>query len=569
MGLFLLIWGVVSLAAFAGMYQLWWQRERVEYLGKSLTEQRKIVFQHAGMPQSYLEAVDGVLKRWSPATRYVLEGQRVQGSYLTYLLIPRVPVAEGPSVLMLQDGVKVSGAGAGPGQTRAGRSYFPAQGLVLSLLSLCGLVLLLRPLVRSYALSFPELFGVACLFVNGAVVLSKVLVQGAQPGFILVALLGIGGWLSLLWRGDLWSIGKREWLGSLTWQALQRHPGRTAAICFGCLLIALGLLWVMLMSVIVVPDDWDAWAIWGSKAKMLALGNGPLADVTPFGHADYPLLWPALWAFSGWCAGGWDELWSRGWGAVFLLLCCWEIGVIVYRGTKRWDVAVLAGALLVTVPLSPLIASWSYAEAPLWVLSLSSFACLLLWRDSGRDFHLFWGALLAVAAAYTKNEGILFFVIEAAWVFTVPGRRIRAVAIFATVFVLLYFPWYYWVRIVSAFSSHATTGLVFSGETLARAGERLPKALGMIGALYGDIRQWNLVLWGLGVGWLVVLFRSKDRFDILVPVALWMGYLVIVVFHEANIYWQVGTSWNRLTLQVMPLLIVVVVPRIWQAIASK
>jgi len=66
------------------------------------------------------------------------------------------------------------------------------------------------------------------------------------------------------------------------------------------------------MSVVVVPDDWDAWAIWGSRAKLLALGHSPLIDVTKFGHTDYPLLWPSIWSFSGWCAGGWEEQWSRG-----------------------------------------------------------------------------------------------------------------------------------------------------------------------------------------------------------------------------------------------------------------
>ena len=58
------------------------------------------------------------------------------------------------------------------------------------------------------------------------------------------------------------------------------------------------------MSVVVVPDDWDAWAIWGSKARVLAQGTGPLYDVTRFGHPDYPLLWPTIWAFSGWLTGG-------------------------------------------------------------------------------------------------------------------------------------------------------------------------------------------------------------------------------------------------------------------------
>ena len=243
--------------------------------------------------------------------------------------------------------------------------------------------------------------------------------------------------------------------------------------------------------------------------------------------------------------------------------------MIVQRDTKRFDIALLAGAIFASVPLVPLIASWSYAEAPFWLITVSCFGCLLLWRNSGKDFHLFWAALLAVAAAYTKNEGVLFSVIAAGWVVTVPGRRLYSLCFFLTVIVLLYVPWYYWVRIVSDFSSHATTGLSLSSDSISRALDRLPKALGMILKLYGDIRQWNLVLWGLGTGWVLVFWKPKAIADMLIPFFLLFGYLLIVVFHQAEIYWQVGTSWNRLTVHAFPLLLVVLVPRIWKTVFVK
>ena len=98
------------------------------------------------------------------------------------------------------------------------------------------------------------------------------------------------------------------------------------------------------MSVVVVPDDWDAWAIWGSKARVLAQGTGPLYDVTRFGHPDYPLLWPTIWAFSGWLTGGWKECWSKGWGAVFLLFSVWEMIHIVREQGRSLTIGLLAGA---------------------------------------------------------------------------------------------------------------------------------------------------------------------------------------------------------------------------------
>jgi len=40
----LVVWLLMSLAAMAGKYSLWWQREKRLYLGKDITQQRIAVF---------------------------------------------------------------------------------------------------------------------------------------------------------------------------------------------------------------------------------------------------------------------------------------------------------------------------------------------------------------------------------------------------------------------------------------------------------------------------------------------------------------------------------------------
>jgi len=553
---FLSVWFIVTFAAFFSMYSLWWNRERVEYLDSDIIEQRKIIFQKAGMPHSYLEALVKIKEKLPEFAHYTLKGQVVQGSYLTYLLIPRVPDGYKGNSLTLGDTVDIvtetvpaarEPSSSGVDASAGFKSIFFSFGLII------GLVFLLKLWKILSVFSMPELFAAVCLFVHSMVVLSKIFFQQAVPAFWLITALGVSGWVlagknSLQDRLNIRfkiSVLQHKWLFT------------------GAAIVLLSVLWSLLMAVVVVPDDWDAWAIWGSKAKMLVLGNGPLVDVSYFGHMDYPLLWPAVWAFSSWFAGGWEELWSKGWGAVFLFLCCWEIAVIIQRNTSRLDLGVFAGALFASIPLVPLIASWSYAEAPYWLISLSAFGCLLMWRTSRKNICLIWAALLCAAAAYTKNEGVLFFAAALLWVILEPGEKVRSTLLFAVIFLLLYSPWYYWVNIVNDFASHATTGLVLSSDSLLHAMDRLPKALGKIGIMYSDIKQWNLVLWGLGAVWIFSLWKPKTYIDLLMPVFILSGYLIIVIFHHADIYWQVGTSWNRLSLQILPLLIVVVVPRVW------
>ncbi len=311
------------------------------------------------------------------------------------------------------------------------------------------------------------------------------------------------------------------------------------------------------MAVVVVPDDWDAWAIWGAKAKVLALGEGPLQDVMRFGHADYPLLWPAVWAFSGWCAGGWEEQWSKGWSVVFLLLGAWQIAAAIQQQTRRRNLGLLGAAFFVSMPAVPLIASWAYAESLLWLMMTCGFARLLVWRDSGRPQDLWLAGLFAAGAAHTKNEGVAFAVLALIWL--ILNRKqsfLKEACAFLAPILLLYVPWIAWVKLSLGLGSHATAGLKLDGAHLRHAASRLPEALRLAANIWSDVRQWNIVLVPLllaGV-WLAVRASRAARLDIALPLGLLLVCFLITVFHDAELGWQMGASWNRLTLQAVPLL---------------
>ena len=252
-----------------------------------------------------------------------------------------------------------------------------------------GLGLLLRRASGALNMSIPESAALACLVLLGLSLLSRLTLETAVPGFKAASALGLCGWLVVIVSFAMKF--KKARRGSFRYffheNPLTRDfrgiPGKQQWLAITCLVIIfLSLCWSLLMSVIVVPDDWDAWAIWGPKAKVLALGVGPLSEVIWFGHADYPLLWPAVWGLSGWSAGGWEEQWSRAWGPVFLLLCIWQMTVVTQRWSGEWTSALLPGALFASVPMVSLLASWSYAEAPFWLMSVCAFGCLLRSQDT-------------------------------------------------------------------------------------------------------------------------------------------------------------------------------------------
>lgn len=563
-------WALVTIAAMAGMYKLWWDRERVRYFGKTPSEQRVEIWKTAGLSKALLDVFGKVQASWPRDISYSATGDHNQVSYLKYLLIPRLPAGS--------DSYAIDAKGAftspdGPA-LQAGQEHhrFAFSGLLCSFLVVCGMTLALKKSVARVPFSFPEMFGCISLLLMGCVVVSRLLLATAVPAFYLLAFAGLLSWIFLALKKmqGRRSVSRPFHSSVCTTSAPVRGPFHIFLVSFLICSIALSVLWVLLMSVIVVPDDWDAWAIWAAKAKVLALGRGPLFDVSYFGHADYPLLWPSVWAFSGWLGGGWEEMWSRGWAGLFFLLCIWEITIIIERNTGRKVLGLLGGALFASMPMAPLIASWTYAETPFWMLTISSIGSLMLWRSTNARSALLVAALLATAAAYTKNEGVLFFVLASCWILLCPGkRRLQAVMLFAAIFFILYLPWLYWIKIVLKLGSHATVGLHLDYENIQRVSGRVPKAFESIFGMWSDIKRWNIVLWASCLCAVFGCMRKGLRTDLMIPIGMLLGYFVIIVFHKDDIYWQIGTAWDRLTIQMMPLLLIVLVPYVGNLVYSR
>ena len=78
-----------------------------------------------------------------------------------------------------------------------------------------------------------------------------------------------------------------------------------------------------------------------------------------------------------------------------------------------------------------------------------------------------------------------------------------------------------------------------------------------------DWRQWGVVLIPIVSLTGYYLFRGPWEIRMLVafPLLLLGVLFAIEILHPANISWQVGTSWDRLTLQVLPLAILSVFTR--------
>jgi hypothetical protein len=557
---FVASWLVLSVTALASMYySLWWKRDRLLYSGKPAREQRVEVFKRAGLNPQILPDMERLAKEWPSNIHYHLGGDRGHQSYVKYLLSPRIPSGGSDYRAFIEDDRVSSETPLGLVKRGSVQRRTLTFGWLISLILISGVGYLFSRFAVAARLSYPELTAASLAGVSLAVTLSKVLTGRAQHGMLLLTALGAIGaiWGAVELVRAISRTGPSRWNQFSPGLFVSREKWMLSACCG---VIMLATLLSLVLSVIVVPDDWDAWAIWGAKAKVLALGKGPLQDVTYFGHADYPLVWPSVWAFSGWCSGGWEEQWSRGWGPLLLLLTAWQIGNIVSHQTRRRDVGVLCAALFVSIPKAVVVSSWSYAEAPLWLFTVCALGRILNVTERGNDN---WSSTLAgffaVGAGLTKNEGILFACLGFVCISALAGReRWMRAASYAIPVLTLYGPWLWWTRFELKLESSALQGFRFDFDQIAYAMSQAKPACLEILRIWLDVRQWSIVLWALIVGSAFVLSLGDriSRRVLLLPVTMMLVYFAITVFHSRDVVWQTATSWDRLTLQTIPLLIV-------------
>lgn len=553
-GLLIGTWLLVTLASLAAMYHLWWNRERVLYAGRSADEQRKTVVERAGIPAPTLELAKRADAAWPLDADYKADGSEVSLSYFKYLVLPRIP--SGSEVY----GIKERG-GAYPltpvDDTATSHRRFQTieptpRGLFMSALVLFAIAAGLS----RFGFSVPEGMAGALLALCAMTVLLKPGFRSYAPVGVAMCVLGLAGawvaWSRKNREGGLAdrpsSIPLGKWERPLQWIA--------AAIVVG------SIFWAFLMAVVVVPDDWDAWAQWAPKAKILLLSRGPLSEVKYFvpGSGDYPLLWPSVWAFSGWCAGGWEEQWSKGWGALFFALAAWQIKILSDRSGNCRSAGWLFAALLASMPVVPLVASWGYAEAPFWLMLVCAMTRLLAWRSSGARRELWRAGLFIAGAACTKNEGLLFAALGIAWV-GLCGRRLRDIMAVGLPVLLCAGAWKAYVILGMDASNHVANSLVAAQPGVAQWAERLATAGEYIGRQWTDVKQWNLVLPTsiLVATWILLRGKGTDRLNLLLPLGMLSGLLAVVMLHGENWLWQLGVAWNRLTIQFFILLLPVLV----------
>jgi len=313
--------------------------------------------------------------------------------------------------------------------------------------------------------------------------------------------------------------------------------------------------------------DWDAFSIWNLRAKFLAGGSDVWRHAVArslFGghlgaaHPDYPLLLSGLVGQAWMLSGGVDVAFPAVIGLVFdVLLLALLAGALTWLRDERagWlGLLLLGGGELFASQIAA-----QYADIPLACYALGTVALLAgaQGRPSTRSLP-FWAGLLAALAAWTKNEGLVFFLLALGWCGWRWGRR-SVLAFLAGAAPSL--------AVVLCFKlllAPATAGLF--PATVAQAASKL-----------ADPQRWWLIVqsyartfWDLGFWWahpvaLAVIWiwaagpagpaHRRQMAVGLIPAAMLAADFLVYLLTVADLRWHLSTSVNRLWLEMWPSLL--------------
>lgn len=177
-----------------------------------------------------------------------------------------------------------------------------------------------------------------------------------------------------------------------------------AAACTGAALL------VAIATAVLVREapsgQWDAWAMWNMKGRMLAWSSDWTRALDPeLAHPDYPLLLPAC---VGRLLGLAPGAGAAGPGAIAVLAAASTVllPAAILFSTRGPRAALLAALLAAGGPSLPQQAASQYADVPVGLFFSTGIGLVVIARAfDDRGSALLGGVSLGLAA-WTKNEGL-------------------------------------------------------------------------------------------------------------------------------------------------------------------
>lgn len=379
-----------------------------------------------------------------------------------------------------------------------------------------------------------------------------VLTDGFHPPAIMILHLG-----ALVVLFVLFYRGKRLHRGPAA-------PGLTHAAGIIILLLFLGPVWIF--AKYYPFGGWDAWAVWNFKARFLFLAGERWKELfLPElwrSSPHYPLLLPMInvwiWSFVKTPLQAVPLIV----GVVFTVFTAGVLMFSLMMERRKKALALLAPALMLSLPHFLILATNQYADIVLGYYLLSAGVCLHRWLSREEDGYSFLAALFLGCLAFTKPEG---FVAAGILVLCTLGlaatrknlrERKRPLVVFLFILAGAMLPVILFKLLYSPGNQSFINGFLSAENPSGLL------RLRFIIAFYAA--EWTAGKWN-GLGWIILagvllgIRRSFHKENLLIPLFLLSYLAVVTAYYWVNTYfeiqWWLQQTLSRILLALIPLVL--------------
>ena len=341
-------------------------------------------------------------------------------------------------------------------------------------------------------------------------------------------------------------------------------------------MISFEVLYAVFRTFIKPMESYDSIAIYALKSKIFYLeGMIPVNFFKDFAkfvpHIEYPLLIPLAEVQVYTFLGSLNDLLVKIIFPLYYAALLTIVFSVIRRSVNR-KVSLFFTFLLATIPQVTDFATNGYADVPFAFYCSASFFYLYLWLKDNKNAWLSLSIILSVFAIWTKAEGLLFTMVNAAVavVFMVKERRFRpAGAAYFLISLCAVFAYIMgWRAIGLAVNSDFAATQVPLASKIATGLKRIPAILYEYQIQFFGPKKWNIV-WILFISGFVFGFKkifSKNIFPATLSILfVFAGYSVVYMLSSTprGIGWHLSTSGSRLFLHFVPIVV------FWMALMFK
>jgi len=351
----------------------------------------------------------------------------------------------------------------------------------------------------------------------------------------------------------------------------ETEKNKDAPAIFFYIIFLLSFIFFIIITIKMPHGDWDAWAVWNMRARFLFRGGEYWKDgfskILYWSNLDYPLLVPGLVARCWKFAGNGTALVPQAISMLFTFstVCLLFSSISVIKGRIY---GLLASTVLLGTSFFVLLGASQYADVPFSFFSLSVIALFFI-KDIFPEDQFGLSVLIGLMSglgAWTKNEGLLFlfFIVIARFAALGYLKNIKIYFKELIPFSLGFMPIF---AIVIYFKTHIAPPLYLLREQhgFFPTFEKITSISRHAVILKGFIKHFTsfdlsitspvyiLIIFGVLCG---IKIKKEHEINILTAVTalclMLTSYYFIFLSTSRDLIWHMGTSLDRLLLQIWP-----------------